>query len=80
MSGILEDFSPLVEPGTSITSTDSNKMPLFHMDDEFTMRSRLWNMTRVTVREVEERLLARELGMMTSLTHPQLLLLLRDKT
>ena len=33
-------------------------------------------MTRVTVREGEERLLARELGIMTSLAHPQLLLLM----
>jgi serine/threonine protein kinase len=41
-----------------------------------TMNSRLWNMTRVTVREGEERLLDRELGMMASLTHPQLLLLM----
>ena len=55
-------------------------LPSYSMGSFTTMSSRLWNMTRVTVREGEERLLARELGMMTSLTHPQLLLLLRDKT
>ena len=41
-----------------------------------TMSSSMWNMTRVTIREGEERLLTKELGMLTNLAHPQLLLLM----
>ena len=40
------------------------------------MTSMRWNLSRVVIREGEERLLARELGMMSSVSHPQLLLLM----
>ena len=40
------------------------------------MASKIWNMSRVMVREGDERLLSWERDIMTSMTHPQLLLLM----
>ena len=51
-------------------------VPAYYMGSFSTMHSSYWNMTRVSVREGEERLLARERGIIASIVHPSLMLLM----
>ena len=56
--------------------TPDPRLPSYHLGSFTTMSSMVWNMTRVTVRKGEERLLARELGMLSKMSNPQLLLMM----
>jgi hypothetical protein len=51
-------------------------VPAYYMGSFSTMHSSYWNMTRVSVREGEERLLARERDIIASIVHPSLMLLM----
>ena len=51
-------------------------LPSYYSGNFTYMRGMMWNKTRVTVREGNPSLLARELKVLSSLSHPQLLLLM----
>ena len=56
--------------------TPDNNFPAYYMGSFSTMHSAIWNMSRVSVREGEERLLSRERDILASIVHPALLLLM----
>ena len=66
MSGAL--YSSVAIPHADLQP--DRHLPSYRLGSFTTMANKVWNMSRVMVREGDELLLSRELDIMTSMTHP----------